>query len=82
MPKLRRCSGTEVIAILESFGFIVTRVKGSHHRLKLVRDNQTCYTTVPVHGNRPLPTGTLRAILRQVARCISENDLRSHFYTD
>jgi len=39
MPKLRRLSGPEVIAILEKFGFIVTRVKGSHHRLKLVLDD-------------------------------------------
>ena len=82
MPKLRRLSGHQVIAILESFGFVVTRIKGSHHRLKLILDDITCYTTVPVHGNRPLPTGTLHAILRQVAACIPEDELHSHFYTD
>ena len=82
MPKLRRLSGPEVIAILEEFGFIVTRVKGSHHRLKLVLDDKTCFTTVPVHGKKPLPTGTLRAILRQAAVCISEDELHPHFYTD
>lgn len=82
MPKLRRLSGPEVIATLESFGFIETRVKGSHHRLKLTLDDQTCYTTVPMHGSKPLPTGTLRAILRQAALCLSEEELRAHFYTD
>lgn len=82
MPKLRRLSGPAVIAILESFGYVVIRIKGSHHRLKLVLDNKTCFTTVAVHGNKPLPTGTLRAILRQVAQCIAEDDLHPHFYTD
>lgn len=82
MPKLRRLSGPEIIAILEELGFTVTRAKGSHHRLKLDLDDRTCYTTVPVHGNRPLATGTLRAILRQVATCIPEDELHPHFYTD
>jgi predicted RNA binding protein YcfA (HicA-like mRNA interferase family) len=82
MPRLRRLSGPEVIAILEQFGFVVTRVKGSHHRLMLALADRTCYTTVPVHGNRPLPTSTLHAILRQVATCISEDELHPHVYTD
>ncbi len=82
MPKLRRLSGAEVIAILEGFGFEVVRVKGSHHRLKLVRDDVTGYTTVPVHGRQALPTGTLRAIVRQVSPYVSEEDLLRSFYTD
>lgn len=82
MPKLRRLTGQEVVAILEQLGYEVIRVKGSHHRMKLVLDEKTCYTTVPVHGRKPLPTGTLQAILRQVALCVSEDDLKSHFYVD
>jgi predicted RNA binding protein YcfA (HicA-like mRNA interferase family) len=82
MPKLRRLSGPEVIAILEQFGFVVTRISGSHHRMKLRLNGLICYTTVPVHGRRTIPTGTLRAIYRQAARCVPEDDLRHHFYTD
>lgn len=82
MPRLRRLSGPEVIAILEDLGFTVTRVKGSHHRLRRLVGDRTCFTTVPVHGSQPLPSGTLRAILRQVAGCVTHDDLYSRFYTD
>lgn len=82
MPKLRRLSGPQVIAILEQLGFDVTRVKGSHYRLRWAQGDQSCYTTVPVHGGRSLSTGTLHAILRQIAPCTSQDDLLSHFYTD
>ena len=82
MPRLRRLSGHETIAILEQQGFEVTRVRGSHYRLRYEHGGRTCTTTVPVHGGRPLATGTLRAILRQVGACIPAEDLQSHFYTD
>jgi predicted RNA binding protein YcfA (HicA-like mRNA interferase family) len=82
MPKLRRLSGPEVIMILEQFGFVVTRIRGSHHRLKMVRADKACYSTVPVHGNKPLPPGTLRTIYRQAIACVPEDDLHPHFYTE
>ncbi|GIV81530.1 MAG: hypothetical protein KatS3mg051_0884 [Anaerolineae bacterium] len=82
MPRLRRLSGTQVITILEELGFEVTRVKGSHYRLKIVLFDRSCYTTVPVHGNHPLSTGTLHAILHQISPCIPEDELRSHFYAE
>lgn len=82
MPKLRRLSGAQVVTILEELGFTVTRVKGSHYRLKIALPDRSCYTTIPVHGNQPLSTGTLHAILRQVSSCIPEDELRSRFYTE
>jgi predicted RNA binding protein YcfA (HicA-like mRNA interferase family) len=82
MPKLRRLSGKQVIAILEQFGYEVIRTKGSHHRLRLIIGDLTCYTTVPVHSNRPLAAGTLRAIYRQALQCVSEDELQPHFYAD
>jgi predicted RNA binding protein YcfA (HicA-like mRNA interferase family) len=60
MPKLRRLSGSEVIAILQQSGFVVTRIKGSHYRLRMARGERACSTTVPVHDSKPLPAGTLR----------------------
>jgi predicted RNA binding protein YcfA (HicA-like mRNA interferase family) len=82
MAKLRRLSGKDAIRILESFGFEVRRITGSHHHMQLQREDITCRTTVPVHGSKALPTGTLKSIYRQVSRCIPEDDLKPHFYSE
>ncbi|MFO0927558.1 MAG: type II toxin-antitoxin system HicA family toxin [Gemmataceae bacterium] len=62
MSNLPRPSGKEMLRFLESQGFIVVRVRGSHHFLE--RGDKR--TSVPVHGNRTLKIGTLRGILRDV----------------
>ncbi len=62
MPKLPRPTGGEMIRLLESQGFRIVRIRGSHHVLQ----KGVLRTTVPVHGNRILRIGTLRAILRDV----------------
>jgi predicted RNA binding protein YcfA (HicA-like mRNA interferase family) len=49
MPKLRRLNGNEVIKILAEFGFEVIRIRGSHHRLERIVDEQSQLVTVPVH---------------------------------
>jgi predicted RNA binding protein YcfA (HicA-like mRNA interferase family) len=45
-------------------------VRGSHHYLR--RAGEPGLVVVPVHGNRDLPAGTLRAILRQAQLTRSE----------
>ncbi|HET7118007.1 MAG TPA: type II toxin-antitoxin system HicA family toxin [Hanamia sp.] len=60
--KLPVISGKDFIKLLESIGFIVIRVNGSHHRLKHPDGR---ITTVPVHKNEALPKGLLRKILRE-----------------
>jgi predicted RNA binding protein YcfA (HicA-like mRNA interferase family) len=50
------------VKILESIGFIVIRINGSHHGLKHPDGR---ITTVPIHKNDPLPKGLLRKILRE-----------------
>jgi len=62
VAKLRRPSGKDMVRFLKRQGFVLARIRGSHHFLK--KDNQR--TSVPVHGNRPLKTGTLRSILRDI----------------
>ncbi len=52
-----------MVRALQETGFKVTHVRGSHHYLR--RPGGTRLVVVPVHGNRDLPTGALRAILRQ-----------------
>jgi len=81
MPKLRHLSGSEVIHILERFGFDIQAQTGSHVKLRRIGplgEKQTL--TVPRH--KELDTGTLRAIFRQASRYIPEQDLRPYFYTD
>lgn len=55
-------SGKELIRFLEKLGFEVTRINGSHHRVKHP-DGRV--TTVPVHKNEDLPKGLVRKIIRE-----------------
>lgn len=82
MAKLRRLTGADVIKILEELGFVVRRINGSHHHMRFERGDVICTTTIPAHGKKPLAIGTLKAIYRQVSKCIDESVLRSYFYAD
>lgn len=72
--KLPVISGKEMIALLEKAGFVIIRIKGSHHRMKHPDGR---ITTVPVHKNDPISKGLLRKIIREdIAISIDEfNDL-------
>ncbi|MEM8832421.1 MAG: type II toxin-antitoxin system HicA family toxin [Cyanobacteria bacterium P01_G01_bin.19] len=78
MPKLKRLSGTEIIAILEKFGFKIHSQRGSHVKLRRISTSGKETLTVPNH--RQLDTGTCRAIYRQACRYIPESDLYPYFY--
>ena len=81
MPRLRRLSGRDVIAILGRFGFVVAAQRGSHVKLRRTLDDGSVQTlTVPAHPE--LDSGTCRAIMRQASRFIPESDLRPLFYAD
>jgi len=62
MPKLPIIKGKGLVKFFESMGFKVTRTKGSHVRL---RSEEGRATTVPVHGNKDIPKGLLRKIIRE-----------------
>ena len=64
-------SGKEVIRALNRAGFVVERIVGSHHVL-VHPDDPRHTVTVPVHGNRDLKPGTLRAIIRQSGLTVEE----------
>lgn len=72
MAKLPRVSGRDMVRFLESEGFSLVRVRGSHHFF--ARDELR--TSVPVHGNRDLKTGTLRSILRDIGMSPAEFERR------
>ncbi|MGB9892560.1 MULTISPECIES: type II toxin-antitoxin system HicA family toxin [Thermodesulfovibrio] len=62
MHKLPAITGKDLIKFLESIGFKVIRIKGSHVRLK---NEEGKATTVPLHGSETLPKGLLRKIIRE-----------------
>jgi predicted RNA binding protein YcfA (HicA-like mRNA interferase family) len=77
MPKLRRLTGREVLALLQRVGFEIVRSRGSHFTLKLGE----CSVTVPVHGNDSIAIGTLRQIYKDALACASEEEISPLFYT-
>ena len=56
-------SGAKVIKALESAGFSVARINGSHH---IMRHPDGRSVAVPVHGSKDLLKGTLRGILTAI----------------
>jgi predicted RNA binding protein YcfA (HicA-like mRNA interferase family) len=62
MPKLPVLDAQKVIKILERKGFVLRRIKGSHHLY--YHPELKRRVVVPVHG-RDLPIGTLKEILKQ-----------------
>ena len=81
MPKIRRMSGQEAIAIFQSLGFQIHSLRGSHVKLRrtgLQGERETL--TIPNHVE--LDAGTLRAIIRQSTRYESLDVLQRHFYCE
>ena len=60
-----------LIKLLLQRGYLFKRDKGSHHVYFHPELRKTII--VPVHGNRDIPTGTFRAILRQAG--ISKDEI-------
>jgi len=63
MPKALTISGRKPIQILRRIGFVVKRSSSSHFLLEHA-DGRV--TTIPLHANKDLPKGTLKAILRDI----------------
>ena len=70
MPKLPSLTPQKVIKILESRGFILDRVKGSHY--VYFNPETKRIAIIPFH-NREIPKGTLIEILKQAG--INREDL-------
>jgi predicted RNA binding protein YcfA (HicA-like mRNA interferase family) len=68
---MKTISGKRMCQILESKGWTLARVTGSHHIY--IKEGQNLRITVPVHGNQDLKQGLQRAIMRLVG--IGNDDL-------
>ena len=80
MPKLKRLTAKQVLAILAQFGFVISSQRGSHIKLMRMVQNQKQILTIPNHAE--LDTGTSKAIMRQASRYISSEELHPHFYSE
>ena len=69
-PKLPRVDCRQLIWVLKRAGFEEQRQRGSHLHLRRTSDGKR--VTVPVHKGRVVPTGTLRAILRDAGISVEE----------
>lgn len=63
MPRLPRLRGRELIAALRRGGFIVLRIKGSHHFLQHPDGRRT---VVPVHTGETIGVGLLGKIMNDL----------------
>jgi len=71
MPKLPSLTPQKIIKVLEKKGFVLDRIKGSHHIY--YHPEMKRRVVVPLH-KRDLPKGTLLEILKQAG--ISKKELR------
>ncbi len=68
---MKSISGKKLCKVVEKFGWTLARVKGSHHIY--TKENISKIVVIPVHGNRDLPKGTLRGILKDAE--LTEEDI-------
>lgn len=68
---MKQVSGKRFCRILERHGWELKRINGSHHIYK--KDGNATRLSVPVHGNKPLKIGLLKALMK--AAGLTEDDL-------
>jgi predicted RNA binding protein YcfA (HicA-like mRNA interferase family) len=79
VPKLRVLSGSDVLRILNHFGFVSESQRGSHVKVRRVLPSGARQSlTAPLH--REIDRGTLMAIYRQAPRFIEAEELHDHFF--
>jgi len=68
---MKSVSGKTLCKVVERQGWELKRVTGSHYIY--IKQGSEVILSIPVHGNRDLPTGTLKSIMKDAG--LSENDL-------
>lgn len=59
---MKNVSGKNLCKILEEHGWALARISGSHHIF--TKPDSEARIVVPVHGNKEIKTGLLKAILK------------------
>ena len=68
---MKQVSGRDFGKIIEKKGWVLRRIRGSHH--VYAKENRIERISIPVHGNRPLKSGLLKALMKIVE--IEESEL-------
>ena len=68
---MKSISGKKLCKVIEKLGWKLARIKGSHHIY--TKENVSTIVVIPIHGNRDLPIGTLKGILKDAG--LNENDI-------
>jgi len=68
---LKQVSGKDLCRAIQKKGWILARIKGSHHVFTMAGRQERI--VIPVHGNRPLKIGLLRSQMRIAG--ISEEEI-------
>jgi predicted RNA binding protein YcfA (HicA-like mRNA interferase family) len=68
---MKSVSGKTLCKIIERKGWKLKRVTGSHHIY--IKQGVDAILSIPVHGNRDLPIGTLKSIMKDAG--LIETDL-------
>lgn len=68
---MKSVSGKTFCRIVERHGWVLRRITGSHHIYS--RKDSMVRLVIPVHGNRDLPLGTLKSLMRSAE--LKEEDL-------
>ena len=59
---MRQVSGFELAKAVQARGWKLARIHGSHHIFTMAGRRERIVT--PIHGNRPLKIGLLRALMK------------------
>jgi predicted RNA binding protein YcfA (HicA-like mRNA interferase family) len=68
---VKTISGKDLAKLLEKKGWVLRRIKGSHHIY--IKEGHPARISVPIHGGKPLKAG-LQKHLMKIAD-INENEL-------
>jgi predicted RNA binding protein YcfA (HicA-like mRNA interferase family) len=68
---VKQVSGRELARLVQARGWKLARIHGSHHVFTM--EGRRERLVIPIHGNRPLKTGLLGALMK-IAN-LSEPDL-------
>lgn len=70
MPRLPRISGADAVRAFERAGFVLDRVRGSHHVLK--HPEKRARLSIPVHQGRTIGAGLLASQIKAAGLSVEE----------
>lgn len=70
MPRVPRISGRKAVKAFGEAGFVLDRIKGSHHILK--KDGIRYQLSIPVHGNKTVATPLLASQIKAAGLTVDQ----------